>query len=202
MADGLPRDEERPFLARWSERKQASRQDMDLPEPAPAAAVEAAELPARLDEAAEEPPAPLTDADLPDPETLDASADFSGYLSEGISEQLRQRALRHLFHLPQFHVLDGLNDYDLDYTSYEPLGDLMTADLRYRLEVEARRQRAAAAEPPAEEPVNEVPADGSSAAQSAEPPSDGEMKHEREPEPEPKPKPEPEAEPLESGQQE
>ncbi|MCU7801607.1 MAG: DUF3306 domain-containing protein [Candidatus Thiodiazotropha sp. (ex Lucinoma borealis)] len=110
------------FYHRWSERKQAS----SLP---------IAEVP----EPVEEPQ--LTDADMPPLESLDEGSDYSGFLSPKVSEQLRQLALRKLFHSAAFNVCDGLDDYAEDFTSFEKLGDLMTADLRHRLEQEARKRQ-------------------------------------------------------------
>jgi hypothetical protein len=43
-------------------------------------------------------------------------------------------ALRELFRRPEFAVRDGLDDYDGDYTVFEPRGELMTSDMRWALE--------------------------------------------------------------------
>lgn len=85
--------------------------------------------------AAGEPPPPAAAgedalADLPAPEELGSGDDFSRYLIEGVSDELRKRALARLFHLPQYNITDGLNDYDDDYTKLEPLGDLPTYQKR------------------------------------------------------------------------
>jgi hypothetical protein len=111
------------FYRRWSEKKQASRQ---LP-------VEQHET---IDE--EQPPG---DEDMPPLESLDENSDYSGFLSPKVSDQLRQLALRKLFHSAAFNVCDGLDDYAEDFTTFEKLGDVMTADLRYRLEQEALKQK-------------------------------------------------------------
>ena len=73
-------------------------------------------------------------ADLPSVDSLDVKSDFSMFLSSGVSEGLRKRALRKLFHLPLFHQRDGLDDYDDDYRSFHQLGDIITAHLRHQLE--------------------------------------------------------------------
>ncbi len=70
----------------------------------------------------------LTDADMPSVASLDAASDFSGFMSPGVSEELRRLALRKLFALPNFKVRDGLDDYDDDFTVFEPLGDTVTND--------------------------------------------------------------------------
>ena len=65
---------------------------------------------------------------------------MSGFLSPKVSEELRQIALRKLFSLPQFNVSDGLDDYNEDFTSFAKLGDILTADMKHQMEVEARKK--------------------------------------------------------------
>ncbi len=121
------------FLNRWSRRKREAGavEDADVSPPPSAAAP--------LDPPAPEPAAPLTDDDLPPLDTLGEDSDYSGFLSPQVSESLRQKALRQLFAGSQFHIRDGLDDYDEDYRSFEPLGGLLTADMRHRMEMEAKR---------------------------------------------------------------
>lgn len=121
------------FLARWSRRKGDARTEKRQPV--------AAEEPLKTSATAAEPVAPKTDADMPPLETLDERSDYSDFLSPGVSEKLRQAALRKLFHLPHLNVVDGLDDYAEDYTVFAPLGDIVTADMRYRREVEEQRAR-------------------------------------------------------------
>ena len=80
----------------------------------------------------------LTDADMPAVETLNQGSDYSGFLNKGVSPELRKRALRHLFSHAIFNERDGLNDYDEDYTTFEPLGDTVTSDMRWH---KARKER-------------------------------------------------------------
>ena len=90
---------------------------------------------------AEAPPEkPLTDADMPPLETLEFGSDFSGFLSPDVSDPVRRAALRKLFHSSELNVIDGLDDYAEDFTSFAALGDLVTAEMRHRIEVEARKQ--------------------------------------------------------------
>ncbi|MDX1604729.1 MAG: DUF3306 domain-containing protein [Candidatus Competibacterales bacterium] len=127
------------FLERWSSRKRRAGAAQDeLPE---------VTRPVAAEPSAPE-PEPLTDADMPALESLDENADVSMFFSPKVSPELRRLALRKLFHQPKFNLTDGLNDYDLDYTRYTPLGDLVTAEMRHRIEVEAQRlrERQAAAE--------------------------------------------------------
>jgi len=80
----------------------------------------------------------LTDEDMPGIETLNAQSDVSPFFNKGVSEALRKAALRHIFSLPSYNIRDGLNDYDDDYTVFEPLGDTVTSDMRYHA---ARKER-------------------------------------------------------------
>lgn len=82
----------------------------------------------------------LTDEDMPAIETLNADSDYSGFLNKGVSPELRRKALQHLFRMPKFNIRDGLNDYDEDYTYFEPLGDTITSDMRWHT---ARKEREA-----------------------------------------------------------
>jgi len=174
------------FLQRWSRRKaEARRPASQVPEPAPEAA---APQPAAPPDPQPE-PAPLTDADMPPLDTLDESSDLSPFFSRGVSEELRRRALRKIFSLAAYNVRDGLNDYDEDYTHFEPLGNTITADMRHRQEREALEREQAEAErrasaqtaeqrAPAEVPAEAPPEDAGeaparTAATPAEPPAEG-----------------------------
>lgn len=106
------------FLSRWSERKSEARQTQDEAQgdvveqaaresgaPADATAETAAETEA------------FNPDDLPDIETLDKDSDFSVFMHSKVPEALRRRALRRLWRVdPTFAFLDGMNDYDEDYT--------------------------------------------------------------------------------------
>jgi len=137
------------FLARWSKRKRQG----EGPRGARAA---------QVTDSAPEPvgePAP-TDADMPSLESLDERSDLSPFFSPGVSQELRRLALRKLFHLPRYHARDGLDDYDDDYTRFRELGDTVTAEMRYRAEVESRRlARAAMDQSRASEEISAVETD-------------------------------------------
>jgi TATA-binding protein-associated factor Taf7 len=85
----------------------------------------------------------LTDADMPDIESLDEDSDFSGFMSAGVSDKLRNLALRKLFKAPVFNIRDGLDEYDEDYTYFEKLGDIVTCDMKHQIEMQEQKQRAA-----------------------------------------------------------
>lgn len=95
------------FVSRWSKRKRAAR------EPAPVEPAAPAPGPDPPPEAGEADVA----ADLPDVDSLDETSDFSVFLREGVPDAIRRKALRKLWRLnPLFANLDGLNDYDEDFT--------------------------------------------------------------------------------------
>ena len=87
----------------------------------------------------------LTDEDMPPLDSLEEGSDYSGFLSPGVSEGLRRRALRKLFTSAVFNVPDGLDDYDDDFTSFQALGDIVTSDMKHQAEMEAERAKQAQA---------------------------------------------------------
>lgn len=143
--------ESETFLGRWSRLKTAGGE-------APAAdAVEVGEAPLEDTSALQEQAPELTDEDMPDVETIGENSDVSAFLSAGVSEGLRRKALRKLFTGAKFNIRDGLDDYDDDFRTFAPLGGIMTADMRHHAErkIEALKKAAeerlaSAGEPEAE----------------------------------------------------
>ena len=82
---------------------------------------------------------PITDADLPDLAELDEDSDYSMFMAAGVSPDKRRAALRQLFRSPKFNVIDGLDDYCEDYTKFDPLGSIVTAEMRHHAERLLRR---------------------------------------------------------------
>jgi len=131
-------------LSRWSRRKH----EVDLLESTDETSEVVAvgvDDDARLEAEAEEKPV-LTDADMPDIETLTEESDFSGFMSEGVSDELRNLALRKLFRAPVFNIRDGLDEYDEDYTYFEKLGDIVTCDMKHQIEMKEKKLREAEAQ--------------------------------------------------------
>jgi len=131
-------------LSRWSRRKLASgavQNEQGAPDAAVDMAAEIDDLP------------PLADEDMPPLETLTEESDYTGFLSPKVSDELRKLALRKLFHGSQFNICDGLDDYDEDFTKFAKLGDVITAEMRRRAELEALKKLQQQAE--AEAPVIE-----------------------------------------------
>jgi hypothetical protein len=128
-------------LSRWSRRKQEAEKTPLVVEQAPAEVADGLVLP-QTDEVVQEPEV-LTDADMPDIDTLAEGSDFTGFMSPGVSDELRNLALRKLFHAPVFNIRDGLDEYDEDYTTFEKLGDIVTCDMKHQIEVQERKRREA-----------------------------------------------------------
>ena len=128
-------------LSRWSRRKQEAAETPLIDTQAPAEVTDGLVLP-QTDEGVQEPEV-LTDADMPDIDTLAEDSDFTGFMSPGVSDELRNLALRKLFHAPVFNIRDGLDEYDEDYTTFEKLGDIVTCDMKHQIEVQERKRREA-----------------------------------------------------------
>jgi hypothetical protein len=122
-----------PFLQRWSKRKAQARTGVDEQDVEPVQAVST--VPPGVPDVEQVPPEPVV---LPDLDSLGEDSDYSAFLAPGVDENLRRLALRKLFRSPKFNVCDGLDDYCEDFTQFEALGDLVTADMKHHLERAAR----------------------------------------------------------------
>lgn len=144
------------FLRRWSRRKlQASEEQQPAPQPSPPQGQTGGE-------AAEGAEPALTDADMPPLESITEDSDVSGFLSPQVSEELRRLALRRLFKMSKFNVVDGLDDYDDDFTTFAALGDIVTTDMRFERERQAEEAALdEVAGPEREAPLEEAVADES-----------------------------------------
>jgi len=124
------------FFSRWSQRKAETKTN-------PESSTLEEELSAKQQTEAlsdsiedqEETPV-LTDEDMPDIESLDDESDFKQFFSPGVSEELRNLALRKMFRLPEFNIRDGLNDYDEDFSKMPELTQAVVSKLRNWVEEE------------------------------------------------------------------
>ena len=139
--DRLTDEEGEGFLSRWSQRKALARDGVELPDEP-----ELPEQPPVVDATGvDDPPAEAepveeeTPTELPPLESLDENSDYSAFLNKDVPPDLRQQALRKLFQSPKFNVRDGLDDYDWDFSNPEPLGNIVTAEMRYRIKAELER---------------------------------------------------------------
>ena len=140
------------FLTRWSRRKALSREGVELPEPVDEVDGDS-ESPTgdsvSTNEDDRQDPARRGDEQgletstvapaLPSIESLGEDSDYSAFMASEVPADLQRKALRKLFQSPKFNVRDGLDDYDLDFSSPEPLGDIVTAEMRRRLRAEFER---------------------------------------------------------------
>lgn len=150
------------FLSRWSRRKNASTNNAG-PGPddrVPGGPSTGTNSPAG--QVNDQPDNSPTDKDMPDIETLTFDSDYTDFLSPGVSEQLRKLALKKLFHSEVFNFRDGLDEYDDDFTQFEKLGNIMTADMRHQLDLEAQRQAQRMLQQ--EDPVHDADADDAAAS--------------------------------------
>ena len=113
-----PKDGGEGRLSRWSRLKTQARAGQDASElaEAPADGDPGSLAPAAAEDGADENDFVLED--LPDIETLDKDSDFTPFLNVNVPDQLRRLALRKLWLSdPVLANLDGLNDYDEDYSA-------------------------------------------------------------------------------------
>ncbi len=106
------RDED-GFLERWSRRKRGEASPGALESETAAAEPESQESQESPDTGD-----PEVVAKLPDLDSLTEDSDFTAFLQDGVPEVIRRKALRRLWRLnPVFANLDGLNDYDEDFSA-------------------------------------------------------------------------------------
>ena len=130
------------FFSRWSQRKQAVklglaeeeiRQEVsqniapDKPQPSVqnSAVSVASAKPEAADPAAEPPKLPT----LSDVEQLTPDSDFSTFMTQGVSPDVRNAAMKKLFTDPHYNVMDGLDIYIGDYNTPDPLPAGMLAKM-------------------------------------------------------------------------
>lgn len=147
--------EDEGFLQRWSRRKQDALREESEAEPVDPVENEESEVAADLSlhdeddavtieasEAADaevDEPEPPGDEDMPPLESLDQGGSIKPFMSPRVSDGLRRAALRRLFRQPKYNVVDMLDDYAEDYSKPVALGNIVTADMRYRAEQAAKR---------------------------------------------------------------
>jgi hypothetical protein len=120
------------FFSRWSQRKQAVKQGVVLPEPRGTELAQALELKASHaqdevpSQAAQEPvPVPTLD----DVAQLTPESDFSSFVTQNVPTDIKNAALKKLFADPHFNIMDGLDIYIGDYNTPDPLPEGMLAKM-------------------------------------------------------------------------
>lgn len=130
------------FFSRWSQRKQAVKlglaeedispnkvqdkaQDKAQPSVQNSEVSVANVKPESADPAAEPPKLPT----LSDVEQLTPDSDFSTFMTQGVSPEVRNAAMKKLFTDPHYNVMDGLDIYIGDYNTPDPLSAGMLAKM-------------------------------------------------------------------------
>ena len=126
------------FFSRWSQRKQAVKLGLAEEDISPNKAQdkpqtsvqnsevsEASVKPEATDPAAESPKLPT----LSDVEQLTPDSDFSTFMTQGVSPEVRNAAMKKLFTDPHYNVMDGLDIYIGDYNTPDPLPAGMLAKM-------------------------------------------------------------------------
>ncbi len=122
------------FFSRWSQRKQAVKlglaEDDKAPETiqkplqsgtAPLATVQQGELENKAE--------PVKLPTLADVEQLTPQSDFSSFMTQGVTPEVRNAAMKKLFTDPHYNVMDGLDIYIGDYNTPDPLPAGMLAKM-------------------------------------------------------------------------
>lgn len=126
--------EDENFLERWSRRKRDGSAEDVKPDAEPIQSADTAEIDAEAELAddttlvdgisedqtadgeTQDEPAPWEGIDI---DSLDADSDISAFMADGVPLDVRQRALEQIWRSdPIFANLDGLNDYDDDYSKW------------------------------------------------------------------------------------
>jgi len=156
-------------LNRWSRLKTQARAERDVgaPPEAPAESAPGPQAPESGGDGAAESNHAV--ADLPDIETLDKDSDFTPFLGVGVPDELRRLALKKLWASdPVLANLDGLNDYDEDFSALGMIAAEVASVFKPGaglLDPERDRSPADPAQPQQEEAAAQ---DGSDAAADAE----------------------------------
>ncbi len=140
----MSQQDQEGVLSRWSRRKlQTQDETKKGDKPVETVVHESADKPVTVDALGDGVPETpiLTDEDMPTIESLDENSDFSMFMSPGVSDKLRNLALRKMFHAPAFNICDGLDEYDEDYTYFEKLGDILTCDMKHQIEMQEKKKR-------------------------------------------------------------
>lgn len=119
------------FLSRWSQRK-LEEQSLDKTEQESASLEKVQEEEHSLDGSVAELEGEQEDtASESEPEVESEELSISQLLANTeVDKAVKKAALRQLFMQPEFNVVDGLNDYDHDYSAVKPLATEVAETLR------------------------------------------------------------------------
>lgn len=122
------------FFSRWSQRKQAVKLGLaeeEKAQPKIQATVQSkagSHVSANTD-VAENKAEPVKLPTLADVEQLTPQSDFSSFMTQGVSPDVRNAAMKKLFTDPHYNVMDGLDIYIGDYNTPDPMPAGMLAKM-------------------------------------------------------------------------
>lgn len=127
------------FFSRWSQRKQAVKQGVPMAEPLPKTPEpiskqtnELATPPNKAigakDQTAQT-PEPVKVLTLEDVAKLTPESDFTSYMTQGVSPEVRNAAMKKLLADPHYNIMDGLDIYIGDYNTPDPMPEGMLAKM-------------------------------------------------------------------------
>ena len=122
------------FFSRWSQRKQAVKLGLaeeEKPQPKNPEPVQskAAPLATTQQDTADNKAEPVKLPTLADVEQLTSQSDFSSFMSQGVTPEVRNAAMKKLFTDPHYNVMDGLDIYIGDYNTPDPMPAGMLAKM-------------------------------------------------------------------------
>lgn len=122
------------FFSRWSQRKQAVKLGLaeeEKPQTKNPETVQskAAPLATLHQDATDNKLEPVTLPTLADVEQLTPQSDFSSFMSQGVTPEVRNAAMKKLFTDPHYNVMDGLDIYIGDYNTPDPMPAGMLAKM-------------------------------------------------------------------------
>lgn len=122
------------FFSRWSQRKQAVKLGLaeeEKPQTKNSEPVQskAAPLATTQQDTADNKAEPVKLPTLADVEQLTPQSDFSSFMSQGVSPEVRNAAMKKLFTDPHYNVMDGLDIYIGDYNTPDPMPAGMLAKM-------------------------------------------------------------------------
>ena len=122
------------FFSRWSQRKQAvklglAEEEKPQPKNLEPVSSKAAPLVTTQQDAADNKPEPVKLPTLADVEQLTPQSDFSSFMSQGVTPEVRNAAMKKLFTDPHYNVMDGLDIYIGDYNTPDPMPAGMLAKM-------------------------------------------------------------------------
>jgi hypothetical protein len=124
------------FFSRWSQRKQAVKQGVPLAEEkngalatSPSSAMGAKQASTGAKDQTAQTPEPVKALTLEDVAKLTPESDFTAYMTQGVSPEVRNAAMKKLLADPHYNIMDGLDIYIGDYNTPDPMPEGMLAKM-------------------------------------------------------------------------